>query len=624
MPASRHRRRRGPRGHWTCRRPAVGWPPSVGDPRRRAGEREAHGLAPPRPRRRRVRRSVRRRGRDDLPPRRGHLVPEQRPGGLRQLPHHAAAVRLLAEVQPPHGRHLRRLPPARHGFPGEIHLAKAENGWHHSKAFTLQDFHEPIRITKKQQPGSCRTTACAATLSFVHHVRRAAQRPQTPSAACTAISGVGHGERVGLGGPMRQDADWRRYDRGPDDQTAVSRSHSLTSWSSCSPWPSPPARSRRCCSTSSSARPRRGTRLRPYWSRWTEDDTDPAEVGRTNWPKQYDGYLLTAEATRTRFGGHGGSEACPSRRSSATPGSSACSWATPSRSTTAIGAATPTCSKTRRQTERLTKPQTGSCLHCHASVMPLYRELGDGDEVAGLRETLPVLVPRAATRCCTISGQCTPRLLRRLPRPGDHGRLRVTRPGFIQGIQALGRRARRRCRTCRRSSAGGQGRRAPSPTTRTPTPRRNEMRSLRLRPVPRGVLLLERHEADLPLGPGHDGGPDRRLSGTRRPVEDGERFYDYKHKPRRGAHPQGPAPRVRAVEPGHPRPQRRLLLRLPHALHARRGLQGLRPLGPQPAAQHQPRLPDLPPLLRGRTGSRASTPSSSNNFDLLQRRRGRA
>ena len=27
------------------------------------------------------------------------------------------------------------------------YLAKARNGWNHSKAFTLQDFHEPIRIT---------------------------------------------------------------------------------------------------------------------------------------------------------------------------------------------------------------------------------------------------------------------------------------------------------------------------------------------------------------------------------------------------------------------------------------------------------------------------------------------
>ena len=41
-----------------------------------------------------------------------------------------------------------------------------------------------------------------------------------------------------------------------------------------------------------------------------EDTTDPAIWGK-NWPKQYDGYLRTAEATRTRFGGHGGSEALP-------------------------------------------------------------------------------------------------------------------------------------------------------------------------------------------------------------------------------------------------------------------------------------------------------------------------
>ena len=37
-----------------------------------------------------------------------------------------------------------------------------------------------------------------------------------------------------------------------------------------------------------------------------EDDTDPAKWG-INWPRQYDSYKRTAEATRTRFGGHGGS-----------------------------------------------------------------------------------------------------------------------------------------------------------------------------------------------------------------------------------------------------------------------------------------------------------------------------
>jgi len=35
-----------------------------------------------------------------------------------------------------------------HTFPGK-YLSKAINGWNHSKAFTLQNFDEPIRITER-------------------------------------------------------------------------------------------------------------------------------------------------------------------------------------------------------------------------------------------------------------------------------------------------------------------------------------------------------------------------------------------------------------------------------------------------------------------------------------------
>ena len=45
----------------------------------------------------------------------------------------------------------------------------------------------------------------------------------------------------------------------------------------------------------------------------TEDTTDPAKWG-VNWPKQYGSYLLTAQITSTRFGGHGGSEALPEQK----------------------------------------------------------------------------------------------------------------------------------------------------------------------------------------------------------------------------------------------------------------------------------------------------------------------
>ena len=45
----------------------------------------------------------------------------------------------------------------------------------------------------------------------------------------------------------------------------------------------------------------------------TETDTDP-EKWKVNWPKQYDSYKKTSLATRTRFGGHGGSEALPEQK----------------------------------------------------------------------------------------------------------------------------------------------------------------------------------------------------------------------------------------------------------------------------------------------------------------------
>ncbi len=118
----------------------------------------------------------------------------------------------------------------------------------------------------------------------------------------------------------------------------------------------------------------------------TEDTTDPAVWG-VNWPKQYDSYQRTAIATRTRFGGHGGSEALPDQKIERDP------WL----KRMFQGYAFSIDYRDRRghaymltdqeETQRLTKPQSGSCLHCHASVMPLYRKLGNGDAKAGLDAT---------------------------------------------------------------------------------------------------------------------------------------------------------------------------------------------------------------------------------------------
>src|SRR5690606_6109417 len=118
----------------------------------------------------------------------------------------------------------------------------------------------------------------------------------------------------------------------------------------------------------------------------TEDDTDPEKWGR-NWPIQYDLYKKTALSTRTRFGGHGGSEALPEQKIERDP------WL----KRMFLGYAFSIDYRDRRghaymltdqeNTERLTKPQSGSCLHCHASIMPVYRELGGGDPMKGFEET---------------------------------------------------------------------------------------------------------------------------------------------------------------------------------------------------------------------------------------------
>ncbi|MET0411445.1 MAG: ammonia-forming cytochrome c nitrite reductase subunit c552 [Polyangiaceae bacterium] len=165
-----------------------------------------------------------------------------------------------------------------------------------------------------------------------------------------------------------------------------------------------------------------------------ENDTDPAKWGQ-NWPAQYDGYKKTALKTATKFGGHAGSEALPEEKIARDP------WL----KRMFLGYAFSIDYRDRRghahmledqaATQRLTKPQSGSCLHCHASIMPLYRELGGGDAHAGFAKSYQYSYqdlsqklhdsghghPVSCVDCHDSSSMA----------------LRVTRPGFIDGIRAL-------------------------------------------------------------------------------------------------------------------------------------------------------------------------------------------
>jgi nitrite reductase (cytochrome c-552) len=104
-----------------------------------------------------------------------------------------------------------------------------------------------------------------------------------------------------------------------------------------------------------------------------ETTTDPAVWG-VNWPREYDSYQRTVDTTRTLYGG---SEAMPEQKLDRDP------WLKRVFAGYAFsidyrdrrGHAYMLFDQ--EQTERVTKkPQPGACLHCHASVAPTWRRIG--------------------------------------------------------------------------------------------------------------------------------------------------------------------------------------------------------------------------------------------------------
>lgn len=79
-----------------------------------------------------------------------------------------------------------------HDFVGK-YVAKAENGWNHSKAFTLQNFHEPIMITPKNArilQESC--LSCHA--DFMHEVVPGSRTTDAGGVQCVHCHrSAGHG-----------------------------------------------------------------------------------------------------------------------------------------------------------------------------------------------------------------------------------------------------------------------------------------------------------------------------------------------------------------------------------------------------------------------------------------------
>src|SRR6185436_5881134 len=104
-----------------------------------------------------------------------------------------------------------------------------------------------------------------------------------------------------------------------------------------------------------------------------ESTTDPVPWG-TNWPNQFDSYRRTVDTAETEFGG---SSAMPASKLEKTPWLRRlyAGYAFSIDYRDARGHAYMLLDQ--EVTERVTKrPQSGACLHCHASIIPTYRRLG--------------------------------------------------------------------------------------------------------------------------------------------------------------------------------------------------------------------------------------------------------
>ncbi|HJS59361.1 MAG TPA: ammonia-forming cytochrome c nitrite reductase subunit c552 [Vicinamibacteria bacterium] len=171
----------------------------------------------------------------------------------------------------------------------------------------------------------------------------------------------------------------------------------------------------------------------------TDDTEDPAVWGK-NFPLQYDGYRRTVDQVRTRYGG---SEAVPRTPTAADPRSLVAQSRLeedPRLKTMWAGYAFAKDFREERghaymledqvytERQQVTK-QPGTCLNCHASMYVPYRKAGDGDLFRGF-DRLNAMPYAEARKTVTHAVACIDchdaRTLQ----------LRVTRPGFLEGMKA--------------------------------------------------------------------------------------------------------------------------------------------------------------------------------------------
>jgi nitrite reductase (cytochrome c-552) len=180
----------------------------------------------------------------------------------------------------------------------------------------------------------------------------------------------------------------------------------------------------------------------PFYRVVDLDDTivDPELWGK-NFPIQYDSYQRTVDQVRTRYGG---SEALPRTPTAADPRSvvaqsrleedprlkrmwAGYAFARDFREERGHAYMLDDQTFTERQ-QVVTQP--GTCMHCHASVYVPYQKLGGGDLIKGF-EAMNQMPYSEARRHVTHPVACID-----CHHP-DTMQLRVTRPGFLEGIRVV-------------------------------------------------------------------------------------------------------------------------------------------------------------------------------------------
>lgn len=73
-------------------------------------------------------------------------------------------------------------------------IAKTDNGWRHSKAFTLQDFHEPIQITPRNAE-ILQENCLRCHNKFVDNIVHGSTDAKNAVQCVHCHKGVGHGAR---------------------------------------------------------------------------------------------------------------------------------------------------------------------------------------------------------------------------------------------------------------------------------------------------------------------------------------------------------------------------------------------------------------------------------------------